>query len=139
MSFLHINTPNVVHEAIEGEVVIVNLEKGLYFSTDGVGAAVWTRIASGLSIDDLRTWFSATFTADDTPITDLDAFLEQIRTLDLVSENDETSDVDDIELAPPPEDYVAPKLEVYSDMEELLLLDPIHDVSDEAGWPTAPA
>jgi hypothetical protein len=26
---------------------------------------------------------------------------------------------------------------VYADMEELLLLDPIHDVSDDVGWPHA--
>src|SRR5262249_36274696 len=31
--------------------------------------------------------------------------------------------------------YVAPQLSTYTDMQELLLLDPIHEV-DEAGWPT---
>ena len=30
--------------------------------------------------------------------------------------------------------FNAPALQKYSDMQELLLLDPIHDV-DEAGWP----
>ena len=32
--------------------------------------------------------------------------------------------------------FEEPKLEKYSDMEDLLLLDPIHDVEDE-GWPKA--
>ena len=30
----------------------------------------------------------------------------------------------------------APVLNKYSDMQDLLLLDPIHDVDEEAGWPT---
>ncbi len=32
--------------------------------------------------------------------------------------------------------FEAPVLESYSDMQDLLLLDPIHDV-DDAGWPVA--
>ena len=32
--------------------------------------------------------------------------------------------------------YAAPKLATYSDLQDLLLLDPIHDV-DETGWPAA--
>jgi hypothetical protein len=33
-------------------------------------------------------------------------------------------------------EWTLPKLDVYSDMKDLLLLDPIHEV-DEAGWPIA--
>jgi hypothetical protein len=33
--------------------------------------------------------------------------------------------------------YAKPELQVYSDMKDLLLLDPIHDVSEE-GWPIRP-
>jgi hypothetical protein len=32
------------------------------------------------------------------------------------------------------ESYLQPSFEKYSDMQEMLLLDPIHEVS-EAGWP----
>ena len=31
--------------------------------------------------------------------------------------------------------WTAPVLEVFTDMEDLLLLDPIHDVSEAVGWP----
>jgi len=33
--------------------------------------------------------------------------------------------------------YAPPVLETFSDMQDLLLLDPIHEV-DDAGWPMAP-
>ena len=35
-------------------------------------------------------------------------------------------------------EFAPPRLEKYSDLEDLLVLDPIHDV-DEAGWPIAKA
>jgi hypothetical protein len=31
-------------------------------------------------------------------------------------------------------DFTSPELDVYSDMQEILLLDPVHDVNKE-GWP----
>lgn len=35
-----------------------------------------------------------------------------------------------------PAGYRPPVLEVFADMQDLLLLDPIHDI-DEVGWPVA--
>jgi hypothetical protein len=32
-------------------------------------------------------------------------------------------------------EFAPPVLHVYSDMREVLLLDPIHDVEDASGWP----
>jgi hypothetical protein len=135
MAYLHINSPTVVHESIEGEVVIVNLEKGLYFSIDGVGAAVWSRIVAAQPVDDLRGWFADAYTSANT--SDLEAFFTQLRENDLVTERADAPSAGSEPPADAPDPYAPPTLEVYSDMEELLLLDPIHEVSDEAGWPTA--
>lgn len=38
---IRINTPNVVGEEFEGEVVAVNLESGTYFSLLGSAADIW--------------------------------------------------------------------------------------------------
>jgi hypothetical protein len=32
-----------------------------------------------------------------------------------------------------------PVLEPFGDMQDLLLLDPVHEVDEDAGWPTKPA
>jgi len=32
--------------------------------------------------------------------------------------------------------FAPPVLEVYTDMQDLLLLDPIHDVDETVGWPS---
>ena len=38
---LEINAPDVVHEVIDGEAIMINMTTGSYYSLDGVGAAVW--------------------------------------------------------------------------------------------------
>src|SRR5438046_6651970 len=48
-----INRPRVIFENIDGELILVNLEKGCYFSTDAVGAAIWELIAAGTRLEDV--------------------------------------------------------------------------------------
>src|SRR5258708_37116209 len=45
-----VNTPKVVHETIDGEVVIIHLDTGCYYSLDGVGAAIWNWLDTGPSL-----------------------------------------------------------------------------------------
>lgn len=127
----------MVHEAIEGEVIIVNLDKGLYFSTDGVGACIWAMIVAGRTADEVILWAEDAFDAGDVVAADVAAFLDDLRENELVRDVAETPDGGDFDMPAAPATYEKPTLNVYADMEELLLLDPIHDVSDDAGWPHA--
>jgi hypothetical protein len=48
-----INRPDVIHEVLEGELVIVNLKTGAYFTLDPVGADIWHRIDGNDTLDEL--------------------------------------------------------------------------------------
>jgi hypothetical protein len=126
----------VVHEAIEGEVIIVNLDKGLYFSTDGVGASIWAMIVAGRTADEILLWAKG-LDAGDVVAADVAEFLDDLRENELVRDVAETPEAGDFDVPAAPANYEKPTLNVYADMEELLLLDPIHDVSDDVGWPHA--
>jgi hypothetical protein len=45
-----INTPGVIHETIDEEVVIIEFESGNYYSLDKAGAAIWGFIAGGATV-----------------------------------------------------------------------------------------
>ena len=134
------NAPAVVSEIIDGEVVIMNLTSGNYYSSDNVGAVIWGWIDGAKTVRDIERLLSLRYDAGAEDITAaLTAFFDRLIEERLVRE---------IALIPPPavdsghalngaaggERFVAPELHVYTDMQDLLLLDPIHDV-DEAGWP----
>ena len=44
---LRVNSPRVMHERIEGEVIVIDLATGSYFSLRDVGSDIWTEIERG--------------------------------------------------------------------------------------------
>lgn len=131
-----INESRVTSEEIDGEVIIVNLINGNYYSAQDMGAYVWGRISHGKNLDDMHASLCQRFEGIETTIRDeLSAFLDKLEEEELIikaGDSDETgSTLIDARM---PEKYSAPNLNCYSDMKDLLLLDPIHDVEDE-GWP----
>ena len=127
--------PAVVSEVIDGEAIIMDLRSGNYFSADGSGALVWQAIAEGCGRGAILAWASDAFDAEAGRMAaDIDAFIAQLTEHGLV----EAEDAEAPTSSPAPVTrgvYRAPVLSIYTDMQDLLLLDPIHEV-DEAGWPT---
>jgi hypothetical protein len=66
------------------------------------------------------------------------AFIDQLVAEALVDAEPAPEAGDDMTAASAaaPQEFVEPLLQKYTDMEEMLLLDPIHEV-DEHGWPSA--
>jgi hypothetical protein len=129
-------TPEVVSDVIEGEAVIMNLKTGRYFNSEGTGSECWEALASGLAVAQIVDQLAAKYAADRTTIASaVEKFVEELVSQQLIARIDTpppavAAPAPDSPLAP----FHAPVLNVYSDMQDLLLLDPIHDV-DTAGWP----
>jgi hypothetical protein len=138
-----VNTPQVVCETIDGEVVIVNLEKGYYYSLLKTGAEVWSGIEQGSNRLHLIEQLARTYEASYEDITTaVDEFLDHLMREELISKVEgSTLDSPNFTVAIAPStskpQFEKPLLEKFTDMEDLLLLDPIHEVDVEAGWPNA--
>jgi hypothetical protein len=134
-----INTPGVVSEIIDGEVVIMSLASGNYYSSDNVGAVIWGWIGEGKTCGDIERLMLDRYDATaDILARDLGAFLDRLLQEQLIREvapgEARAAGHANGHDCPSRERFVTPELHVYTDMQDLLLLDPIHDV-DEAGWP----
>ncbi len=137
---LKVNTPNVVHETIDGEAILLDLNTGNYFSLDGLGAVVWEFIDKhGNWVKALEIMKSANVGQEKSVTEVVTNFVEQLCAEKLlVPLNDESRD--DIsqeiasQLAAVAHSFASLRINKYSDMQDLLLLDPIHEV-DEKGWP----
>ncbi len=139
--FLRINAPAVVAEIIDGEAVIMDLASGHYFSTQHVGCDIWRGVEAGASQSVIVESLLQSFEVDESEVAPaVEAFVHDLLARKLIVES--ARDVPETVAAMAPsrverrKHFAAPVLHAYSDMEELLLLDPIHDV-DEAGWPSA--
>ena len=134
------NAPAVVSEIIDGEAVIMHLRSGNYYSTEQVGSQIWAWLEQGLSRSQILDSLASRYAVVPAAVAaSLDSFLAELVTQDLVGEvGGEPAKSILPEPAPINGDarpFAAPVLNVYSDMKDLLILDPIHDV-DNVGWPT---
>jgi hypothetical protein len=129
-----VNSPSVVSEIIDGELVVMNLATGNYFSSTGTGALIWARIGERQDDDAVVAAVVAAYDVTrDRAAADFATFVAELAAAELVRA-EEASEA----MAPPApgrrEAYAKPELKVYTDMKDLLMLDPIHDVGAD-GWP----
>ncbi len=129
----------IVHETLDGEAVIINLQSGTYYSLQGIGAVLWQDIVAGTTPRGLRDRLVRELSVTAAvAVAAIDAFLADLAAEGLVAADRPLSPMSaepgtvSAELAP------ALALQRYTDVQELLALDPVHDV-DEVGWPVKPA
>ena len=130
---IRVNEPDVVFEAFDDEIVVVNLDTGTYYSLRGSGPKVWMALAAGVHADDLADAIARAAGLTSASVRGelemLIAALIEARLVVIAARA----------VAPTAEwtgSFDAPVLETYTDMQDLLLLDPVHDV-DQTGWPMA--
>jgi hypothetical protein len=136
-----VNSPNVVSETIDGETVIVSLDKGTYYSLDRVGADVWNLIEQQCSVGKIIAAIAQQFIGDPELIeSSIKTLIAQLRAEELISPvvsnpGEENLTGVSLDSGINKEEFVPPVLQKYSDMQELLMLDPIHEVDEGEGWP----
>jgi len=131
-----INTPDVSAEVFEEEVLAINLKTGTYHSFREAGVPLWRLLTSGCSTESAAAALAAVSEADPAQIlADARAFAEALLSHGIITPV-ETAPSNPVSIATPLRTgpYTAPVIEHYTDMQELLLLDPVHDV-DVSGWP----
>ena len=134
-----VTTPNVMHETIDGEVILVDVRSGMYYNLRGSGAAVWHSIERGQSVDEIEADLQRRYDASDEEIRaavrELLGELEreglvQAAQGDAVPEA-RSSSLDETDTGLP---FEPPLLEKHTDMKAMILIDPVHQVG-ALGWP----
>jgi hypothetical protein len=129
--------PKIIWQCFDDELVVINLESGKYYSLNGTGAAIWKLMDAGCSPAG-----AVEQTANGDCIPELReqvlGFWQRLVEEGLIRESPDGGAPQTPTAEPTPprtQPWEPPTLATYADMEDLFLLDPIHDV-DEAGWPS---
>jgi hypothetical protein len=131
-----LNSSNVVHDTIDGEVLAIRSDTGTYYSMQGPTASAWCALISGADVDAMATAIASHHDAD------VEIVRQALIALgaDLVSESLLVeSAADGAAIVELPTDtrgqaWEPLRFEKYTDMQDLLLFDPIHEV-EPSGWP----
>jgi hypothetical protein len=140
MKFYKINEPDVSAEFFEEEVLAINLKTGNYYSLRYSALAFWRLITEGNSVEETIITLSKIYSEkEEGLLSEFTDFLKSL--LDnqlLVETNEYKSSTTEEWLNTTKKEYQKPVLEAYSDMRDLLLIDPIHEVDVTRGWPNKP-
>lgn len=120
----------IISEQFESESVVVNLETGAYYSFRGTAALCWNWLTDGASPAAIANRLA---TGNEAARAEVSEFVNALLAEGLLAANPEAPVPLPVQ-AVGPVAYEAPRFEKFTDMEDLLLLDPIHDVAP-SGWP----
>jgi hypothetical protein len=129
----------VISEMIDGEVVMINLATGVYYSLRDVAGALWALVERGATAEELVAWANAAYDGDLADIENaIGEFVALLSDDGLVT----ACDSDGTALAVPADDghrpaFRVPVIEKFTDMHHVIQMDPIHDVDLTRGWPHA--
>ena len=123
----------IMHDLIDNEVVIVNLDNGYYYNSIGTGAQVWHLLALGHSVQAIIRQLQSSYAEIPQIAEEVHAFVAELDSEALIQAATSPFAETPTELTAIP--YTTPTIQKFTDMDQLLMLDPIHEVEEEAGWP----
>ena len=138
-----LNTPDVMHETIDAEVIVIHLVSGNYYSLRETAAQIWALVddTGALSVEEIVDALAVRYASPHSEIENaVTRFVSELAEEGLVA-GVETEDGARPDLAQQPNGvsklpFEPPRVEKYTDMQDLVLLDPVHQV-DDTGWPRA--
>ena len=136
-SVYRVNSPQVIFENIDGELILVHMEKGAYYTTDDIGSLVWFQVEARCSVAEMCESLQFQFEAGPGEIeAAVHSFLERLLAEDLIAPDQAAQPRTPAArvATTPKRAFRTPALQSYRDMQDMLALDPIHDV-EAAGWP----
>lgn len=139
-----INSAQIIHEIIDGEAIIIHLGKGYYYSLDKTGTTIWNLIAQETSWKQLVQNLSEQFSCEPPSVEEtITEFIRELREEELILSQESADQVDNSLFAKKAMTndaenghfaFEKPILQKFTDMQDFLLVDPIHEVN-ETGWP----
>ena len=131
------NEPTIAFEVLDDDVVLINFDTGAYYSIAGCGADIWSGLLGGMTVAEIADRLSASVAMDKHQVTgEVERFINDLVKEQLIVSADGNAPAATAQDTEFTTTFTPPQLQKFTDMQDLILLDPVHDVSEE-GWPIA--
>lgn len=124
---LRVNTDEVAGEVVESETIVINFGTGMYYSMDNAGAVAWQLIEGGHSLAEMASIISERYGIESGDVLrDLENIVNALLEERLVVIDEEATSPAPVTLPliEKGEKYSGLSLHTYTDMSEILALDP---------------
>lgn len=130
-----INAEKMFFDIADGQAVVINFLSGIYYGTTALGSVVLERLVNGKAPEKIAGAVKALPGCPEDFDSRLSDFVAKLQEKEILLDG-ETSpggdeDIGDAALV----DGFALTLDEFSEVQDLILADPVHDVDVEQGWP----
>lgn len=133
--YFTINT-RIVADEFEDETVLIDVQKGLYFSMRGSAAQIWKAFDEPQSRSAFLAHLKGELSEENvSSVTEaIDKMLEHELLVAAQLPKAGGAVLRSLTLSA----FALPVVDVFTDMAELIAIDPVHEVDEAAGWPVRP-
>lgn len=129
-----LNDVKMFADITDGIAIVINAETGVYYGMNSLGTSVFENITQGAKVEDILTALKALDGANETVETNFNTFVSSLVEKEILVAGEESSKAVEISADVAKTDEFAITVDEYSDAQELLLADPIHEVKEDSGW-----
>lgn len=127
-----INEAKMFADITDGLAIVINAETGVYYGMNGLGTVVFENLMAGANVADITVALTTAGVED--AENKVKAFVKTLEEKEIIMAGAENSKEVTIAANVASSDNFEMTVDEYSDAQELLLADPIHEVKEDSGW-----
>lgn len=130
-----LNDEKMFYDMAEGQAIVINFTSGMYYGTSSLGSAVLDALLSGASVNAALNAVKALPGCPEDIDAQMDAFIKALFDKEVIVEIDgEGNDTVNIDASALNDGFVL-TVDEFTEVQDLIMADPVHDVDVEQGWP----
>lgn len=129
-----LNETEMFADITDGIAIIINSVTGIYYGMNGYGTSLFENLLAGSSVEDIVASAQRIPGYTEEMKSHIEVFLKTLVDCHIVIPADASSREAVLDSGAAVADGFVPVCNEYSDVQELLFADPIHEVEEDKGW-----
>lgn len=130
-----LNEEKMFYDYADGQAVVINYQTGMYYGMGLLASAILDRIIAGKNVDDIITAVKILPQCPPDIEERVYSFVKELQDTEVIVNGPSVPGGAEPFPKEVVEDGFELKLDMFAEMADLLLADPVHDVDMQAGWP----
>ena len=130
-----LNEEKMFYDYADGQAVVINYQTGMYYGMGLLSSAILDRIVAGKDVAEIITAVKALPQCPPDIAERVHSFVKELQEAEVIISGPTVSGGAEPLVNEVAEDGFDLKLDMFAEMSDLLLADPVHDVDINAGWP----
>ena len=134
MTTYALNEEKMFADITDGIAIIINSDTGVYYGMNPLGTAVFEKLIQGADSKNILSALKSLANAPEDVDAKLEKFIADLSVKGLIKPAEGSSSEVSFNTDISTENNFEMTLNEYSDAQELLMADPIHEIKEETGW-----